>query len=329
MSGLPPAADSVIGAIGGTPAVWLDRLTAGLPGRVLLKLESMNPGGSIKDRAALQCIVDAESEGRLRPGMPVVELTSGNMGIGLAVACAVKGYRMIAVMSEGNSPERRQLLQAYGAEIELVPQAAGGVSGKVSGDDLALVELRTIEIVQELNAWRPDQFTNPSNPRAHELGTGPEIWHQSGGRVDAFVAIVGTGGTFVGVARALKARDAAIRCLAVEPAGAQALAGLPVENPAHALQGAGYAMIPPRWDASLCDGTMAVDDEEAIATARALAAQEGILAGYSTGANVAAALRLARDEAPGFTVATVACDTGARYLSGDLFRGAGEERVDL
>jgi cysteine synthase A len=320
MSGPPAAAESITGAIGGTPAVWLDRLTAGLPGRVLLKLESMNPGGSIKDRAALQCIVDAESDGRLRPGMPVVELTSGNMGIGLAVACAIKGYRMIAVMSEGNSPERRQLLQAYGAEIELVPQVMGGVPGKVSGEDLALVELRTVELVQELNAWRPDQFNNPSNPRAHEFGTGPEIWDQSGGRLDAFVAIVGTGGTFVGVARALKAFDAAIRCLAVEPAGAQALAGLPVENPAHSLQGAGYAMIPPQWDASLCDGTMAVDDEEAIATARALAAREGILAGYSTGANVAAALRLAGDEAPGFTVATVACDTGARYLSGDLFR---------
>jgi cysteine synthase A len=320
MSGLPPAAESIVGAIGGTPAVWLDRLTAGLPGHVLLKLESMNPGGSIKDRAALQCIVDAERDGRLRPGMPVVELTSGNMGIGLAVACAVKGYRLIAVMSEGNSPERRQLLQAYGAEIELVPQAAGGVPGKVSGEDLALVELRTAEIVHELNAWRPDQFNNPSNPRAHEFGTGPEIWDQSGGRLDAFVAIVGTGGTFVGVARALKARDEAIRCLAVEPAGAQALAGLPVENPAHSLQGAGYAMIPPQWDASLCDGTIPVRDEEAIATARALAAREGILAGHSTGANVAAALRLARDEAPGFAVATVACDTGARYLSGDLFK---------
>jgi cysteine synthase A len=238
----------------------------------------------------------------------------------LAVACAVKGYRLIAVMSEGNSPERRQLLLAYGAEIELVPQKPGGTPGKVSGEDLALVEERTAALVAELGGWRPDQFTNPSNPRAHELGTGPELWEQAGGRLDAFVAIVGTGGTFVGVARALKARDASVRCLAVEPAGAQTLAGLPVVDPAHALQGAGYAMIPPHWDASLCDGTIPVTDDAAVAAARDLARCEGILAGFSTGANVAAALRLAADAPQGFTVATVACDTGTRYLSSDLFR---------
>jgi cysteine synthase A len=315
----PAAFHSIVDAIGGTPAVWLDRLTEGLPGRILLKLESLNPGGSIKDRAALQCILDAEEAGHLRPGMPVVELTSGNMGIGLAVACAIKGYRMIAVMSEGNSPERRQLLQAFGAEIALTPQTAGGVPGKVSGEDLALVEVRTGELVRELNAWRPDQFANPSNPRAHELGTGPELWEQAGGRLGAFVAIVGTGGTFIGVARALKARDAQIRCLAVEPEGAQALAGRPIVNSAHALQGAGYAMIPPQWDAALCDGTIAVSDDEAMAVARDLARREGVLAGVSTGANVAAALRLAADAPAGFAVATVACDTGTRYLSSDLF----------
>ena len=318
MSITPPALGSIVEAIGGTPAVWLDRLTEGLPGRVLLKLESMNPGGSIKDRAALQCLRDAQRDGRLCPGMVVVELTSGNMGIGLAVACAIMGYRMIAVMSEGNSPERRQLLEAYGADIELVPQAPGGTPGKVSGEDLALVERRTAELVEALGAWRPDQFSNPSNPRAHELGTGPELWEQSEGRLGAFVAIVGTGGTFIGVARALKARDDAIRCLAVEPAGAQTLAGLAVSNAAHKLQGAGYAMIPPQWEPALCDGTIAIRDDHAITTARDLARREGILAGFSTGANVAAALRLAA-EPPGLTVATVACDTGTRYLSTDLF----------
>jgi cysteine synthase len=314
-----PAAGSIIGAIGNTPAVWLDLLTAGLPGRVLLKLESMNPGGSIKDRAALQCLRDAGAAGRLPPGTPVVELTSGNMGIGLAVACAVMGRRLIAVMSEGNSPERRQLLAAYGAEIELVPQALGGLPGKVSGEDLALVEARTVALVEELRAWRPDQFNNPSNPRAHELGTGPELWEQAGGSLGAFVAIVGTGGTFVGIARALKARDTGIRCLAVEPAGAQALAGKPIESPGHKLQGAGYAMVPPQWDAALCNGTIAIDDEKAVTVARDLARVEGIVAGFSTGANVAAALQLATDAAPGFMVATVACDTGTRYLSTDLF----------
>src|SRR5688500_8293615 len=222
----PPASESIVDAIGRPPAVWLDRLTDGQPGRVLLKLESMNPGGSIKDRAALQCLRDAQLDGRLRPGMAVVELTSGNMGIGLAVACAVMGYRMIAVMSEGNSPERRPLLAAHGAENELVPQAPGSRPGQASGEDLGLVELRTPALVAELDAWRPDQFNNPSNPRAHELGTGPELWEQAGSELGAFVAIVGTGGTFIGIARALKARDSAIRCLAVEPTGAQPLAGL-------------------------------------------------------------------------------------------------------
>jgi cysteine synthase A len=320
MTAAGSAADSIVAAIGNTPAVWLDRLTAGLPGRILLKLESMNPGGSIKDRAALQCLRDAEADGRLGPDTPVVELTSGNMGIGLAVACAVMGRRLIAVMSEGNSPERRQLLAAYGAEIELVPQMAGGTPGQVSGEDLALVEARTAELVAALGAWRPDQFANPSNPRSHELGTGPEIWSQAGQSLGAFVAIVGTGGTFVGIARALKVRNAAIRCLAVEPAGAQALAGKAIVSPAHKLQGAGYAMVPPHWDAALCDGTIPIDDEEAVAMARDLARREGILAGFSTGANVAAALRLAASADPGFTVATVACDTGTRYLSSELFR---------
>ncbi|MGH2615863.1 MAG: PLP-dependent cysteine synthase family protein, partial [Thermomicrobiales bacterium] len=234
-------------------------------------------------------------------------------------ASAVMGYRLIAVMSEGNTAERRQLLAAFGAEIELVPQAPGGTSGQVSGDDLALVEARTAELVTELNAWRPDQFNNPSNPRAHELGTGPELWQQAGRSLNAFVAIVGTGGTFVGVARALKARDASIRCLAVEPAGAQALAGHAIHNPAHKLQGAGYAMIPPQWDTALCDGTIAVGDDEAVRVSRDLARREGIVAGFSTGANVAAALRLAAAREPGFTVATIACDTGTRYLSTDLF----------
>jgi cysteine synthase A len=151
------------------------------------------------------------------------------------------------------------------------------------------------------------------------LGTGPELWQQADGKLDAFVAIVGTGGTFVGTSRALKARSAAVRCLAVEPQGAQTLAGQPAVNPAHKLQGAGYAVIPPHWDPTLCDGTIAIGDDEAIQSARALANREGIVAGYSTGANVAAALRIATSSPPGFTVATIACDTGTRYLSGDLF----------
>jgi len=253
----------------------------------------------------------------------VVELTSGNMGIGLAVACAVMGYRLIAVMSEGNSPERRQLLAAYGAEIELVPQMPGGQPGKVSGEDLALVEARTVALVAELGAWRPDQFNNPSNPRAHEMGTGPELWEQADGRLWAFVALIGTGGTFIGIARALKSRESKIACYAVEPEGAQALAGIPIANSSHQLQGGGYAMIPSQWDDALCDGTIPVRDDEAIAVARMLARREGVLAGYSTGANVAAALQLATLAPQGTAIATIACDTGTRYLSTDLFTDRG------
>lgn len=315
----PAAAQSIIEAIGQTPAVWLDRLAEDMPGRVLLKLEAMNPSGSVKDRAALQCLQDAIAAGQLRRGMPVVELTSGNMGIGLAMACAILGYRMIAVMSEGNSPERRQLLAAYGGEIVLTPQAPGGEPGRVSGEDLALVEMRTVELVAELGAWRPDQFRNPSNPRAHELGTGPEIWLQAGKDLAAFVTLVGTGGTFIGVSRALKLRNSAVRCLAVEPEGAQTIAGLPTTSGAHALQGGGYAMVPPQWDPALCDGTVPVSDEEAVRVAQLLARKEGILAGFSTGANVAAALRLAATSEQGAVVATIACDTGTRYLSSYLF----------
>ncbi|MFN8592954.1 MAG: cysteine synthase family protein [Thermomicrobiales bacterium] len=310
---------SIIDGIGNTPAVWLDRLTAEMPGRVLLKLEYLNPSGSIKDRAARQCVLDAEAAGMLKPGMTVIELTSGNMGIGLAMVCALRGYRMVAVMSEGNSPERRLLLRAFGAEIDLVPQVPGGVPGKVSGEDLALVETRTQELVAELGAWRPNQFTNPSNPRAHELGTGAEIWEQSSGTVSAFTAIVGTGGTFIGAARALKARNAHVHCVAVEPEGAQAIAGLPITASGHTLQGAGYAMIPPLWDQTLCDGTSPVDDDEALRVARDLARGEGVLAGFSTGANVAAALRLA---AQGHVVGTVACDSATRYASSNLFSPA-------
>lgn len=310
---------SILDSIGNTPAVWLDRMTSGLPGRVLLKLELANPSGSVKDRAARQCLLDAIRSGVLKPGMPVVELTSGNMGIGLAMACKVMGYPMIAVMSEGNSPERRLLLAAYGARIELVPQIPGAIPGKVSGEDLALVETRTQEIVRELGAWRPDQFRNPSNPLAHELGTGPEILQQAGGGLAAFATLVGTGGTFIGISRALKNHNAEIRCLAVEPAGAQTLAGKETTDAGHVLQGGGYAMIPPQWEPALCDGTIAVDDASAIAAVRELAETEGVLAGYSTGGNVAAALTIARTLADGQVVATVACDSGTRYLSSGLF----------
>jgi cysteine synthase A len=309
---------SILDAIGWTPLVALDRLGEGLPGRVVLKIEGANPGASIKDRAALHCIEAAEREGRLQPGGVVVELTSGNMGTGLAIVCAIKGYRFIAVMRVGNSRERVQMLRALGAEVDLVPQMPGGVPGQVSGDDLALVEERTRELVRTLGAYRPDQFNNPANLRAHEQTTGPEIWAQTEGAVTHFCAIVGTGGTFLGTARALKARNPAVRCIAVEPEGSPVIAGKPITDPRHTLQGAGYAAVPPQWDAALCDGTLAIGDDEALAMARALATREGIFAGFTSGANVAAALRLARDAPAGSLIATVACDSGLKYLSTNL-----------
>ncbi|MBI4390778.1 MAG: cysteine synthase family protein [candidate division NC10 bacterium] len=305
--------------IGQTPLVALDRLARGLPGRVLAKLETANPGGSVKDRIALAIIEAAERDGRLKPGGTVVELTSGNTGIGLAIVCAVKGYRMIAVISEGNTVERRRMLRAVGAEVVLVPQAGRPRPGQVSGADLRKVEEKTRELVERLKAFRPDQFLNPDNVAAHEQGTGREIWEQTGGRVNAFCALVGTGGTFVGVARALKARNPAVRCYAVEPAGAPVLAGRRVKNPRHKLQGGGYAFVPPLWDPACCDGFLTATDAEAIRVARRLGREEGICAGFSSGANVAAALRLARRAAPGETVVTIIADTGLRYLSTDLY----------
>jgi cysteine synthase len=310
---------SVLETIGWTPLVALERLSPPGAGRVLAKLETTNPGASVKDRIALQMIRDAEASGQLGPGGTVVELTSGNTGVGLAIVCGVLGYRMVAVMSEGNSLERRRMLRALGAELVLVPQVGEPRPGQVSRADLDAVERRTAELTRERGAFRPHQFENLSNVRAHELGTGREIWEQSGGRVDVWVAMVGTGGTFVGVARALKARHPALRAYAVEPEGAPVLAGRPVRDPHHKLQGAGYAAIPPLWDAECCDGALAVTDEEAIATARLLATREGILAGFSSGANVAAALRLARDLPAGAIVVTTVNDTGLKYFTTDLF----------
>jgi cysteine synthase A len=313
--------DSVIGAIGVTPLVALDRLSEGLPGRVVAKLEFYGPGASVKDRVARAIIVDAEERGLLKPGGTVVELTSGNMGTGLAVVCAVRGYRMIAVMSAGNSIERRRMLLALGAEVALVPQAPGSIPGKVSGPDLELVEMRTRELVAELGAYRPDQFNNPAAVRAHEETTGIEIWEQTGGRVGAFVASVGAAGTFLGTARALKARNPLIACYPVEPATARFIAAGPVgvTNAGHKIQGTGYVMVPPLWQPELVDGFLSVSDGDAVATARRLATREGIFAGFSAGANVYAALEVAANCPPGTLVATIACDTGLKYLSTDLW----------
>jgi cysteine synthase A len=315
---MPGVCPSAVEAIGRTPLVALQRLSEGLPGIVLAKLEAFSPGHSVKDRIARRMVEEAEARGDLRPGAAIVECTSGNTGIGLAIVAAVKGYRFYAVMSEGNSVERQRMLRAFGAEVVLVPQVGGYRPGQVTGEDLVPVEVRAAELAAELPAFWPQQFQNEANVHVHEETTGLEVWEQTGGRVDAWVASVGTGGTFVGVARALKARKPEVLCIAAEPALARRLAGIPVEDACHQLQGTGY-MVPPLWDPALCDAHLGVSDEEAIETARRLAEREGILAGYSSGANVAAALKVAEGCAEGQIVVTVCPDTGLKYLSTGLF----------
>ena len=310
---------SVLDAIGGTPLVRLDRIWNG-DGEILAKLEYLNPGGSKKDRIALQMIEEAEADGSLSPGRTVVELTSGNTGTGLAIVCAVKGYPFVAVMSRGNSEERALMMRALGAEVVLVDQKEGSAHGHVSGEDLALVEETAQRVTSERDAFRADQFSLPGNANAHRLGTGAEMWSQSGGSIQVFCEFVGTSGTFAGVARYLKGQSPAVSCYVVEPEGAAALAGKPVTDPGHRIQGGGYAMSELEGvDSSTVDGMIQISDAAAIEASRRLAREEGIFAGFSAGACVAAAERLLTTDHPGATVAVVIADSGMKYLSTDLW----------
>ena len=318
----PPLANSLLDVIGNTPLVELNRCVAatGRKGRLLAKLETMNPGASKKDRIALEIVRQGRADGTLRPGQTVVELTSGNTGTGLAIVCRALGHPFVALISRGNSVERVRQMTALGAEVVVVDQADGALAGQVSGADLARVEERTAQIVAERGGFRADQFASPANVLAHERYTGPEIWQQSGGRVDVFLDLVGTGGTFTGVARALRQHNPALRAYVVEPEGAAVLAGRPVTNARHKLQGAGYARTElPLLDRSLITGFLTVSDPAAIAAARYLAAEEGIFAGFSTGAHLAAAWQLLDGPEAGATVAFLVCDSGLKYLSTDLF----------
>ncbi|MGD2093138.1 MAG: cysteine synthase family protein [Candidatus Aminicenantes bacterium] len=315
---------SVNEVIGDTPLVELQRMTGNLPGRILAKLDYLNPGFSKKDRIALQMIEDAEEQGLLKPGQEVVELTSGNTGTGLAIVCTVKGYKFVAVMSKGNSQERARMMAALGAKVVLVDQAPGSPKGQVSGEDLALVEQETQRIVEERKAFRADQFILQGNFRAHYLHTGPEILRQTNGRLDVFCDFVGSGGTFAGVSAALKEHHPLIKCFIVEPTSAAILAGKRITNPNHRIQGGGYSMKElPLMRSENIDGFLQVSDKEAIETARNLAKSEGIFAGFSSGANVAAALRLLNGEFKGKTIVTLINDSGLKYLSTDLW-GVGD-----
>jgi cysteine synthase A len=320
MNGQNQPYPSAIDTIGNTPLVELSRLTAGLDGRILAKLEYLNPGFSKKDRIARQIIADAEADGRLQPGQTVVELTSGNTGTGLAIVCGIKKYPFVAVMSRGNSMERARMMAALGAEVVLVDQLPDSKPGQVSGGDLELVEREAQRIVAERRAFRADQFHLAGNFRAHYLHTGPEFLQQSGGSIQAFCDFVGTGGSFAGCAAAFKEHDPAIQCFIVEPDGAAVLAGEPVVYPNHRIQGGGYAMPDlPLLRPEHIDGYLKVSDSEAVQVARRLAREEGIFAGFSSGANVAAALRLLQTSLPGRTIAVLLCDSGLKYLSTDLW----------
>lgn len=305
-------AESSLELIGNTPIVRLNRMTEEGDAEVWAKLELSNLGGSVKDRICLSMIEDAERSGRLQPGDVVVEPTSGNTGIGLALVCAIKGYRLILTMPDTMSEERRSLLVGYGAELVLTPDDKGMNAAIARAREIAEAEPR---------AFLPEQFRNPANPDAHRATTAREILEQCP-RLDAFVAGVGTGGTITGVGEVL--RDERPDCLvvAVEPARSPVLSG---GAPGfHGIQGIGAGFVPENLHDGAFDRVVAIDDETASETSRQLAHAEGILAGISSGANCAAALQVARELGPGKVVLTVFCDTGERYLTTDLFRGEGE-----
>ncbi|MDB5846987.1 MAG: cysteine synthase [Rhodoferax sp.] len=298
--------------IGNTPLLALDRIHRG-PGRILAKAEFLQPGGSVKDRAAKAILLAAKTDGRLLPGMPVIEMTSGNMGAGLAVACAVLGHPLVVTMSAGNSPARARMLEGLGATVVLVPQVDGS-PGQVTGRDVKAAEALARQLASERRGFYVDQFNAPEGVLAHQA-TGHEMLAQFGARIDGWVAAVGTGSTFKGVARVLKEANPAVVCAVAEPAGSRPLAHEPVDKPKHVIQGTGYGEIPAQWDATLMDLSIAVSDADAEAWRHRLAQEEGLYVGYSAAANVYAAAQLLQcGRLPAdAVVATVLCDTGLKY----------------
>jgi cysteine synthase A len=297
--------------IGQTPLVRLNKVIPRQDALFLAKFDNRNPGGSVKDRIALCMIQEAEKAGKLKPGMTIVEPTSGNTGIALAWISAVKGYKSVLVMPESMSAERRNLLQAYGAELVLTP-AHLGMAGAIE---------KAKELVRtRKDCYMPGQFENPANPEAHRRYTAEEIWNDTDGKVDLVIVGVGTGGTITGVGEVLKARNPAIRMVAVEPAAAAVLSGGRPSR--HEIQGIGSGFVPKVLNTKIFDEVIKVTDEEALDMSRRLAREECILAGISTGANVKAMIEVGkRPEMKGKTLVTLACDTGERYLSTMLYGG--------
>ena len=315
--------NSMLETIGNTPLIKLNNFTQEIEGNIFAKLEYITPGLSKKDRVALQMIEDAENEGKLKPGQPIVELTSGNMGTGLAIVCKLKGYRFIAVISKGNSTERVKMMKAFGAEVVLVDQMPDSVHGKVNGKDLELVEIEAQRITKELNGFRANQFVNPSTYLAAEIKISQELFEQLEEPIDAYVDFMGTGGSFIGLTKALKRRYPNIKCFGVESEQAcfYAFPGNP-GNGNHKLQGGGYSMKLPfltEENLKFVDGFITIADEEAIQATRDLALKECIFAGFSSGANAAAAMKLLRGEFRGKNILILTPDSGTKYLSTDLW----------
>ena len=302
---------SAAGLIGRTPLLELTNLEKkyGLQARILAKLEYLNPAGSVKDRIALAMIEDAEKKGLLTPQSVIIEPTSGNTGIGLASVAAARGYRIIIVMPDSMSVERRQLMKAYGAELVLTPGAQGMKGAIAKADELA---------AEIPHSFIPGQFVNPANPEAHYTTTGPEIWEDTDGTVDAFVAGVGTGGTITGIGLYLREKNPAVRIVAVEPKTSAVLSTGVAGK--HGIQGIGAGFVPAVLDTGVYDEIIPVADEDAFATGRLVGKNEGVLVGISSGAAVWAALQLAqRPEMAGKTIVVLLPDTGDRYLSGPMF----------
>jgi cysteine synthase A len=295
--------------VGGTPILALNRMAPDLDVELFAKLEAFNPGGSVKDRIGVAMIEAAEREGRIEPGKTtIVEATSGNTGIALAFVCAAKGYELVLTLPQGMSREREGLLRLYGARVQ-VTESLGGMTEAVRAAQ---------SLAANGDVFLPDQFSNPANPEIHRLTTGPELWDALDGRIDVFVAGVGTGGTITGVGEVLKARNPSCVVVAVEPRASAVLSGNP-PGP-HKIQGIGAGFIPAVLNRELLDEVIAVDDEDAIETARMLARREGVLAGISCGAAVWAALEVARrPESRGKRIATILPDSGERYVSTPFF----------